>query len=140
MESSYYDGQMNVALHTDLCSPLATDPTWSKLTMHERDSLGLTGVRLWLRLVRHLGPDVVLVSVARQHLASLDFSPLGQWGTIHTIERANPFRVEAREVEIVPGKRSLIVFGRAAEKPFGTVSTPAKREIGRRVAEHYSGR
>ena len=31
MEASYYDGEVNTALHTDLCSPLATDPTWSRL-------------------------------------------------------------------------------------------------------------
>ena len=31
MDASFYDGQISTALHTDLCSPLATDPTWSKL-------------------------------------------------------------------------------------------------------------
>lgn len=139
MGVGYRDGPTNAALHTDLCSPLATAPTWSKLT-HERDRLGPAGVRLWLRLVRQLAPDVVLVSVARQHLASLDFQALSPWETIHTVERANPYRVEAREVEVFPGKRTLIVFGRASQKPFGTVSSLAKREIGRRIAERVDGR
>ncbi|MDQ3692246.1 MAG: hypothetical protein M3464_01280 [Chloroflexota bacterium] len=139
MEAGYRDGRTNVALHTDLFSPLATAPTWSKLTQ-ERSILGLAGMRLWHRLVRHLAPDVILVSVAQQHLASLDFSPLGCWETIHKIERANPYRVDAREVEVVPGRKTLIVFGRAAQKPFGMVSTTAKREIGQRVAEYVGGR
>jgi hypothetical protein len=139
MKVSYGAGQPNTALHTDLCSPLATDPTWSRLT-HERDSLGPDGVRLWLRLIRHLAPDVVIASIARQHLASLDFSPLGAWKTIHSVERKNLFHVEAQEVEIVPGTRALIVFGRAANTPFGTVSTVTKREIGRRIAEYVHGR
>lgn len=139
MEASYHDGRPNVALHTDLCSPLATNPTWSRLT-HEQEILGPAGVRLWRQLVCHLAPDVILVSIAQQHLVSLGFSPLGQWETIHTIERANPYRVKAREVEVIPGQRTLIVFGRASQKPFGTVSTLAKREIGQRVVERAGGR
>ena len=31
MGASYYDGAESTALHTDICSPLATDPTWSRL-------------------------------------------------------------------------------------------------------------
>jgi hypothetical protein len=31
MATSYYQGQPSTALHTDLFSPLATDPTWSGL-------------------------------------------------------------------------------------------------------------
>jgi len=139
MESGYHDGRANAALHTDLCSPLATGPTWSRLT-YERGILGLAGVRLWLRLVRHLAPDVVLVSVAKEHLDRFDFPPLGEWETIYTVERTNPFLVKAREVEVVPGQRTLIVFGRASQTPFGTVRALAKREIGRRVAERAYGR
>lgn len=33
--ASYYDQASSVALHTDLCSPLATDPTWSRLDPQE---------------------------------------------------------------------------------------------------------
>lgn len=138
MEASFHDGRTNTALHTDICSPLATDPTWSRLT-HERATLGPAGRYLWLRLVRRLVPDVILISVAREHLSGLDFPPLGAWETIHTIERANPYRVEAREVEVVPGQRTLIVFGQAAQKPFGTVAAAAKGEIGRRIVERIDG-
>ena len=36
----------------------------------------------------------------------------------------------ASELEIVPGNTTTMVFGRAAEKPFGTVSHKDKRKIG----------
>ncbi len=139
MEASFREGRTNVALHTDLCSPLATDPTWSRLT-HERSLLGPDGIKLWLRMVRHLVPDVVLVSVAREHLAGLDFVPLGPWQTIFTVERARPYRVEAQRVETVPGRTALVVFGQASQMPFGTVSFADKREIGRTIAEQVGGR
>ncbi len=140
MDAGYRDGRANTALHTNLCSPLATLPTWSRLTHDERRLLETGGAPLWLRLIRQLVPDVILVSVARHHLATLDFLPVRPWETIHIVERAHPYRVEAQEVEVVPGHHALIVFGRASRKPFGSVSTEAKREIGRRVAERVSGR
>lgn len=34
--ASYYEAAPSVALHTDLCSPLATDPTWSRLDPREQ--------------------------------------------------------------------------------------------------------
>lgn len=144
MEGSYYDGQPNAVLHTDLCSPLATDPTWgspdwNKLT-DGREKLAKEGLQLWLRLARHLAPDVVLISVARRYLKRLDFPDLRDWETICTVERTNPYLVKAREIEITGGKKTLVVFGQAAEKPFGTVSDIAKGGIGRCIAEYVHGR
>ena len=139
MGASYRAGHPNTAIHTDLCTPLATAPTWSKLT-HERRGLEEAGVKLWLRLVRHLEPDVVLISVARAHLAKLDFPPVTEWATLYTVERANPYRVEIQEFEITPGKRTPFVFGRAAITPFGLVRNADKRKIGARVGEYVHGR
>jgi hypothetical protein len=134
MGASYYDGGINTALHTDICSPLATDPTWSRLGS-ESFSLEAHGIELWHRLVKRLEPDVVLISVARKHLDKIRFHHVGDWHEIHTIERANPFKVEALDLEITPGKRTMLVFGRAANLPFGTVSGRDKRTIGAKVLE-----
>ena len=139
MGASYYDGQPSAVLHTDLCSPLATNPTWSGLT-DDRAKLAVEGLRLWLRLTRYLAPDVILVSVARQYLSRFDFPLVRDWETIYTIERTNPYYVEAREIEITSGKRTLLVFGPASQMPFGKVSNIAKMEIGRRIAGCVHGR
>ena len=76
MGCSYYDSNGSTALHTDLCSPIATDPTWSSLNRPDRDVLYGDGVALWHTLVRALRPDIVLISVARAHLTKLAF-PVG---------------------------------------------------------------
>ena len=37
MNASYYDDKTATALHTDICSPIATNPTWSGLSeAHQR--------------------------------------------------------------------------------------------------------
>lgn len=44
LSASYYEGFPNTALHTDILSPLATDPTWGGLKNQDRASL-LDGAR-----------------------------------------------------------------------------------------------
>ena len=68
MGASYYDGLPSQALHTDFCSPLPTDPTWSQLDEVHRAFLEPPGRRLWHQLTEVLQPDVVLISVARRLL------------------------------------------------------------------------
>ena len=46
---SYYGDASSTALHTDLCSPVATDPTWSRLgkvDQHSQQTLEADGVPL----------------------------------------------------------------------------------------------
>lgn len=133
LDASYYDGAPNTALHTDLFSPLATDPTWSRLG-EDRRHLQEEGVNLWHRLVERLEPDVMIISIARRFLHNVRFHRPEAWRTIHTVERANPFEVEAENVTIA-GKTALMVFGTAANIPFGTVSSSDKKNIGRTIAK-----
>lgn len=130
LATSYYDGTAaSTALHTDICSPLATDPTWTRLGK-VRAALTTAGLELWHRLIERLAPDVILISVARHHLDKIRFPKLGAWETVHRIERKNPFTVQALRLEVVPQKPTLLVFGRAANLPFGTVSADDKLTIG----------
>ena len=63
--------QPNQALHTDLCSPLATNPVWSRLDEAVRMHLRQVGIALWRDLITTLDPDLILVSVAREHLDAI---------------------------------------------------------------------
>jgi hypothetical protein len=130
LSATYYDGLPNAALHTDLLSPLATDPTWGGLAYEDRASLVGGGPPLWHQLIRVLQPDVIVASVAREHLARILFRRVGRWRVIHTVDRDRPFVAEAVDIEVVPGKRTLLVFGRCVSIPFGSVSHEAKFAIG----------
>jgi hypothetical protein len=137
--ASYYAGAPNTVLHTDLCSPLATDPTWSRLTPGQREVLRPEGTALWHRLVENLLPDVIIISVAESHLDNINFPRAGGWETVHTVARANPYRVKLVRLDLGAGKRTALVFGRAANTPFGTVSNADKRKIGETLRVHING-
>lgn len=143
MGASYYDGRENTALHTDICSPLATDPTWSNLG-DQRVRLGSSGVVLWHRLVQWLEPDVIVVSIARQYRDQITFVKPDGWRSFHTIPRKTegkrPYQVLAQWVRLPGGKATLFVFGQAAQQPFATLDKLARRGIGHEVKEHFDGR
>ena len=138
MDASFYKGAASTAVHTDLCSPVATDPTWSKLPKESKASLLGPGRDLWHDLVRILRPQVMLISVAREHLGHILFAPDADWEELCRVEREQPYQehpyiVEYRRMRLEDGAPMLAVFGRAANTPFGTVSQEDKRWIGSRV-------
>lgn len=143
MEASYYGGQPSTALHTDICSPVATDPTWHDLHQDMQKALEQDGVLLWHDLLKALKPKVVVISVAKDHLEQVQFRALDGWAVVHTFERKKdgsrrkrPFKVKVRWHE-VNGEPSLFVFGEAAQTPLGSITDRQKREAGVIVQEVF---
>ena len=141
--ASYYPNAASTALHTDICSPIATDPTWSRLAETQRTGLEADGGPLWHALLEALRPDVVALSVARDHIKRIEFAPLGKWETIHAFTqtargrpRSRRYDLRARSYEIA-GERALFVFGPAAQTPFGLLSDNQKHEVGAIIREKY---
>ncbi|MCY3701358.1 MAG: hypothetical protein OXG16_01580, partial [Rhodospirillales bacterium] len=75
MEASYYEGRASTALHTDICSPVATNPTWTGLNAGTRSVLASDGTSLWHMLLEELRPQIVALSVAKAHLNRIEFAP-----------------------------------------------------------------
>jgi len=136
IDCSYYGNAANTALHTDLCSPLATDPTWPNLPREARSDLAQPGNHLWHSLVEWLSPDLIIASVARWHLGTISFPRLDDWKIVYTVDRTNPYNVELTRLKISGDKSACLVFGRAANTPFGTVSNPDKLKIGFALKEN----
>ena len=74
INASYYisSNQINRVIHTDICSPIATNPTWTKLSGDTQQELFDTGFQLWKDLIDILQPDIVLLSFAKQWLEELE--------------------------------------------------------------------
>ena len=140
LDCSYHGEALNTVLHTDLCSPLATDPTWRNLDRDSRQTLMGPGIKLWHRLVERLSPDLIVASIARSHLDQIAFPRLSDWTVVHTVERMNPYQVEFRRLGLPNGKSTVLVFGRAANTPFGTVSKRDKHRIGVTLKEFLHGK
>jgi hypothetical protein len=98
-------------LHTDIGTPLATKPTWSKLKTEVRERLQATGFPLWRDLMEALEPTLILISVGERHLSYLGDL---RWRSFRPFESSLP-RHEMRIAEL---GRSKIVWGRAQVMPF----------------------
>ena len=61
--TGYYGDRSSTAVHTDICSPVATDPTWSRLDDTARRILEAEGGPLWHELLVALRAHVVVLSV-----------------------------------------------------------------------------
>jgi hypothetical protein len=85
--ASFYEGAASTALHTDLCSPVATNPTWSWLSKESKAMLLGPGRDLWHDLVRVLRPWVMLISVAREDLDHVRFKSDDDWAKLCQIEQ-----------------------------------------------------
>ena len=141
MATSYYGGESSTGLHTDICSPVATDPTWRRLGRAQRRALEQDGVPLWHNLLSVLKPQVAVISVAKDYLTQIQFRALSDWADVHAFEetkdgsyRAQPIKVWSRWYEVSSGA-SLFVFARAAQKPLGFLGDRQKQEAGAFVLE-----
>ena len=136
MNASYYPGTASTVLHTDIASPLATNPTWSGLKAGERAHHEL-GPDLWNGLMAFLDPDIVVVSVNRDYvrkIAGIGADDVYEWREITRIERKNPFIVRERTTSFA-GRIVPVVFGRCRHVPFGGISHDDKRFVGARIGE-----
>lgn len=144
IDGSYYPGQWNLALHTDIGSCLPTSPTWSGLSPAVRAQLEREGVLLWHDLAEVLRPQVLLFSTARRWLDLIRFGPLSPWrtvGTFHETEagaaRVRPVCVEVRWYQ-VGGAPAMVAFVPAAQKPLASLSHPQKLAAGRYILEAWN--
>jgi len=80
LNTSYYPNKdyRNIALHTDICSPIATDPTWGGLEKKQKNLLKTKGYEIWLDLIKILKPNIILISVAKGYLKSNNFKEVSK--------------------------------------------------------------
>jgi hypothetical protein len=152
MDISYYSsGKMdkqtyrNRALHTDLCSPLTTNPNWGYIDRNIQKSLGDAGSSLWNELVSNLKPDVILASFGKSYLKWIKLQlcdetksvkDLHTWEKIYEIPGEKPYIVNGllHKIDLKQPPTSLIAYGRNSTfgQPFNTTASN-KKEIGRQL-------
>jgi hypothetical protein len=154
--ASYFKNkQKNVALHLDLCSPLATDPTWSKLgeqnrdkTRHpetlerernEKNKLTYEGTALFNLALEALIPDIVIFGVGQVHLKShFDFLNRDKLMPCEPHLNDNPKKNFTITFNNIKGKNTLFANGSANVKPFGNFTKEQKSRCGKKITEFYS--
>ena len=146
MDASDCEGRRSTALHTDICSPVATNPAWHRLHNADREALVRDGYPLWHMLMEKLRPQIVALSIARSYLEDIAFDGLTEWEVLHSVRhkadgslRRRPYDVQARWYN-PSGERSLFVFGAAAQTPFGTLSGCERQKAGSAILEAWRDR
>ncbi len=135
LSASYYNSSYhNTALHTDICSPLATNPTWSKLSKETQSALYEEGFEIWKELIEELQPDIMFVSIPRALFRAVFKSSGNELVVFNNKKngepRKKPYLVEIFEYELSTEKKVKVVFGQAANKPFDTIFDQQKLKIG----------
>lgn len=141
LDASYYSkkGMPNRALHTDICSPWATDPTWSKLSIKEKNVLmedGL-GFEQWKQLIEKLEPDIILFSIPKEYIKKLDLE--NEPSVFVTISNDKKGARRKRPVVINKGVygKLLAIFGRTWNVPFGALGEDQKKELGQDIKKLF---
>jgi hypothetical protein len=80
----------------------------------------------------------VIVSIASKHLEKMEISE--EWKAIYTVRRENPYIVRSSKMVIDNKATATIIFGKAANTPFGTVSYEDKRRIGSLIGRNAYGK
>lgn len=155
METSYYgpgkldqESYDNRALHTDLCSQLTTNPNWGGLKNDVKKSLATVSSGLWIKLVKRLKPDLILVSFGKSYLKWINLelcdgtkrvSDLRTWDKIYDVPGAKPYIVNCLLIKtpLKKSETSVIAYGRNSTfgRPFNTASSN-KKEIGRHLLRY----
>jgi len=114
-EASHYQGALNTALHTDIASPYATDPSWTGLTNLEKQFLEPIGSDIWHRLMTVFEPDIILISASRDYEQKIKFNPVQKMWKQINVGAKNPLLYKKFEIN---GKNTDILFQIQGRKPF----------------------
>lgn len=148
-----YGGKMadeeyrHTAMHLDMCSPIATSPTWSRLSLDQRAFLTDTGRQTFERLVDALKPDVIIASLGWGHIEAwhTDFHTGRDWEPIVTYTTSfsgarlrTPLRVQVNSLKSSMDRVYLFANGSAANTPFGRFHNDRKREVGSTLLSRFT--
>jgi hypothetical protein len=145
LEASYGGKMANevcasTALHVDMCSPIATSPTWSKMTAGQRANLTSIGRDIFEWLINEIEPDIIVASLGWGHLETwnAEFEAGRRWERFaehRTTASGQPLRapllVQVNRITSRRGRPIVFVNASAADKPFGRFTTERKRAVGR---------
>lgn len=138
MNASFYscDAFKNRAIHTDICSPWATDPTWMNLLLKDRRKMFEEGFQLWKDLVKELSPDIILFSIPNEYVKNLLIGGISELCQISTTKDG-----KQRKSPIIIRKgtygKAIAVFGKTRNVPFGSLGKEQKKELGKIIQEFY---
>ena len=115
-------GNLKPVLHTDLCSPLATNKKWKDVSPKDKNQLIETGFPLWKRLINEIKPNLIIMSMAKEHIYRLN--PKSK-RSIYV--KDDKYTVDFYSINL-DGFKTNLIWGSAQNRPFQPFKN--KSEIG----------
>lgn len=138
---SFYNDKLKTAIHTDIVSPLATNPTWTKLKRQKRytseiQNLEKIGFDLWLELIEILKPNLILMSLAKNHLTKLNLEYISEFDKI-TIKKGNskrkkPYITNLYKLNLI-NHSCYLIHSPSGINPFRLISNEEQRQLGEKI-------
>jgi hypothetical protein len=134
-QASHYsglDGLHNTAIHTDIASPYATDPTWSLLKKaigkEELQGLEKEGLSSWHNLLTTLEPDIILFSASKDwEKEKLNFDFISSWKQLQI-----DCKVPINHAKIIINDKTCDIIAQTqGRKPFLNANRDQKLSIGK---------
>lgn len=144
IDASYYDRNdyTNRALHIDICTPLATDPTWTGLDKSVQRKLEAPGREIYGQLLEVLQPDIILISVRKEYLNKMKLKEkkLFKQFTLRGdgSEMVRPYKVFKYFNSLESGKEVEVFFGMAGLVPFMYLCKEHKLTLGRAIKDYIN--
>ncbi|WP_406541636.1 hypothetical protein [Clostridium ljungdahlii] len=137
----------NIAVHTDIYSPLATSPTWSDLYNSDKSILS-QGTDLWVSLLEVLKPNVILMGYKPSDFKKI----VNRLGLKKFNDNKEFFREYTKCKNGSPKKntycslyvydknyvKSVVVYGTKANRPFDKITKEDRYILGRDVKNMLS--
>lgn len=132
----------NTAIHTDLLSPVATDPVWTKVGVAHQNPLIVPGVPIWSDFLDCLEPHIVILSFGSTYLQHMpahlgSLKTLKGWSSVHHVRhtlggalRRSPLVIWHTTASLANGHRVNFIFAVGAQTPFGNIGAQQAASIG----------
>ena len=139
MDASYYsiNHKSNRALHTDIFTPIATNPTWTKLGKETQIALSKEGFEIWKSLIEILNPHIILSALSQKDLFYIDITGRSE---LYRIDYTRTGKKHKRPYAIWKALLNgrYIILARTVNFPFGDISHEKKLEIGKIISSHFN--
>ena len=135
----------NRVIHTDICSPLATNPTWSEIERRLKDDLFNEGFEIWKDLITELEPDFLVMAcpiktpLKEKLFNLLDVKEIDCIQTIIDKKDGNPrkpqniFKLTLNSISINNFPTKLIFGSVSLNKPFGSILDDDIKSMGQKT-------
>ena len=129
----------STAVHVDMCSPIATRPTWSYLTAAQKSVLAQKGRLIFDEIIEALKPEIIIASVGWNNIK--DWNPEYAngpfWPSCISYDETKDgkkmrsvLRVQTQKMKTAGGHNYLFTNASAANIPYGRFSDNRKIAAG----------